>query len=179
MKSIADKKKKENIIEYILYLYRMEDLLRAYQFDMKEVNEYVLGHKNVQAEDKEETKLWLSGMIQEMKQEGIEEKGHLPKVRQLVDHLAEIHWQLLKEEADYLAVYRKTQPHLLQLVTDTPGEVPDHEIQIFINTLYGILLSKLNGHEVPENIMNAASSFGDTLALLNHAYMSGYKAINK
>ncbi|GAB3015773.1 DUF4924 family protein [uncultured Cyclobacterium sp.] len=176
MKSIADKKKKENIIEYILYLYRMEDLLRAYQFDMKEVNEYVLGHKNVQAEDKEETKLWLSGMIQEMEQEGIQEKGHLKKTQKLVDHLANIHWKLLKEEAEYVAVYRKTQPHLLQLIADSQEAVPEHEIQIFINTLYGILLSKLNGLEVPEDIMTAASSFGDTLALLNHAYRSGYKA---
>ncbi|MDO6440094.1 DUF4924 family protein [Cyclobacterium sp. 1_MG-2023] len=176
MKSIADKKKKENIIEYILYLYRMEDLLRAYQFDMKEVNEYVLGHKNVQTEDKEETKLWLSGMIQEMEQEGIQEKGHLQKTQKLVDHLAKIHWQLLKEETEYIAVYRKTQPHLLQLIAESQEDVPEHEIQIFINTLYGILLSKLNGHEIPEDIMNAASSFGDTLALLNHAYMSGYEA---
>jgi len=175
MKSIADKKKKENIIEYILYLYRMEDLLRAYQFEMNEVNEYVLGHKNVQEEDKEETRVWLSGMIQAMKHEGIQKKGHLQRTQKLVDRLAKIHWQLLKEEAEYMAVYRKTQPHLLQLITDSQQEIPEHEIQIFINTLYGILLSKLNGHKIPEEIMNAASSFGDTLSMLNHAYMSGYE----
>lgn len=175
MKSIADKKKKENIIEYILYLYRMEDLLRAYQFEMAEVNEYVLGHKNVQAADKEESSLWLSKMKDEMEQEGVQEKGHLKKTQNLVDSLAKIHWKLLKKEPEYLAIYRKTQPHLLQLISDNKEAVPEHEIQVFINTLYGILLSKLNGKKIPEEIMNAAASFGETLALLNHAYMSGYE----
>jgi len=176
MKSIAEKKKKENIIEYVLYLYRMEDLLRAYQFEMEEINSYVLGHKNIDAKDKEKTKSWLTDMASQMLQEGIQEKGHLQKTQELVDELAKIHWQLLKEEPEYTAIYRKTQTHLLQMISDTKGDFPDHEIQVFINTLYGILLSKLNGKKIPVEIMDAASSFGDALACINYAYMSNYFA---
>jgi len=176
MKSIAEKKKKENIIEYVLYLYRMEDLLRAYQFEMEEINSYVLGHKNIGAKDKEETKTWLLEMGNQMLQEGVQEKGHLQETQELVGELAKIHWQLLKEEAGYIAINRKTQTHLLQLISDTKENFPDHEIQVFINTLYGILLSKLNGKKIPEEIMDAALSFGDALACINHAYMSNYLA---
>ncbi|MDX5479843.1 MAG: DUF4924 family protein, partial [Cyclobacteriaceae bacterium] len=34
MKAIADKKKEQNIGEYIIYMYQMEDLLRAFQFNL-------------------------------------------------------------------------------------------------------------------------------------------------
>jgi hypothetical protein len=179
MKSIADKKRKENIIEYILYLYRMEDLLRAYQFEMDDVDTYVLGHEKVSSEDKIETKKWLSEMSSKMLQQGIREKGHLAETQELVNELAQIHWQLLKEEPEYLAIYRKTQAHLLKLITETGEDIPSHEIQLFINTLYGILLRKLNGRKVPEEIMEAATSFGDVLAYINHAFMSDFQSHDK
>jgi hypothetical protein len=179
MKSIADKKRNENIIEYILYLYRMEDLLRAYQFDMEDIDAYVLEHEKVSSEDKRETKKWLSEMSSNMLRQGIREKGHLAETQEVVNELAQIHWQLLKEEPEYLAIYRKTQAHLLQLITEISEDIPSHEIQLFINTLYGILLSKLNGRKVPEEIMDAATSFGDVLACINHAYMSGFQSESK
>ncbi|EPR70988.1 DUF4924 family protein [Cyclobacterium qasimii] len=168
------KKEKENIIEYVLYMYRMEDLLRAYQFEMEEINAYVLGHEKIGAKDKEETKAWLSDMANQMLEEGVQEKGHLQQTQELVGELAKIHWQLLKEEPEYIAINRKTQTHLLQMISDTKENFPEHEIQVFINTLYGILLSKLNGKKIPIEIMDAATSFGDALACINHAYMSNY-----
>lgn len=179
MKSIAEKKRKENIIEYILYLYRMEDLLRAYQFEMEEIDAYVLGHEKVSSEDKIETKKWFSEMSSNMLRQGIRDKGHLAETQKLVNELAQIHWQLLKEEPEYLAIYRKTQAHLLKLIAETSEDIPSHEIQIFINTLYGILLSKLNGGKVPEEIMEAATRFGDVLACINHAYMSDFQSKSK
>ena len=179
MKSIADKKKKENIIEYVLYMYRMEDLLRAYQFEMEDVNAYVLGHKNIDKKDKEETQVWLSNMANQMEEQGIKEKGHLEDVQEIVSQLAKIHWQLLKEEPDYIAIYRKTQAHLLKLIADTKEDIPEHEIQVFINTLYGILLNKLNGRKIPLEIMDAAASFGDVLACINIAYMKDFLTTDK
>jgi hypothetical protein len=179
MKSIADKKRKENIIEYILYLYRMEDLLRAYQFGMEDIDAYVLGHEKVSTEDKLETKQWLSEMSSNMLRQGIRESGHLKETQELIDKLARIHWQLLREEPEYLAIYRKTQAHLLRLINETGENIPSHEVQIFINTLYGVLLSKLNGRKVPEEIMEAATSFGEVLAYINYAYMSDFESKSK
>lgn len=166
MKSIAEKKKKEHLIEYILYLYRMEDLIRSYQFNMEDLEQYVLTHKNVIEKDQIESKKWLADLADAMKRAGISEKGHLPEVQVLVDQLAEFHWQLLKTDPDYLSLYRKAQPHLLTLLSDLKDENPGHEIQIFIHTLYGLLLSKLNGKKAPESILEAAARFGEVLSYL-------------
>ncbi|SHN27017.1 protein of unknown function [Cyclobacterium lianum] len=171
MKIIADKKKQENIVEYILYLYRMEDLIRAYHFDMQEVEKYVLGHQKVDARDRSESLNWLKGMARDMKEIGIQEKGHLPHVQRVVDQLASIHWELIRTDPTYFALYKKTQSHLLSLISEAGDEDPGHEVQLYIHTLYGLLLSKLNGRKAAEEILEAASCFGDALAYLNAVYM--------
>ena len=39
---IAQQKLKENIAEYILYMYQIEDVIRAYNFDLERImDEYV------------------------------------------------------------------------------------------------------------------------------------------
>ena len=39
---IAAKKKEENIAEYILYMYQIEDIIRSFQFDIERImDEYV------------------------------------------------------------------------------------------------------------------------------------------
>lgn len=172
MKSIAEKKKNEHLIEYILYCYRMEDLIRAYQFNMEDLEQYVLTHKNVSQQDRTESKAWLTDLADDMKRAGIEERGHLPEVQALVDRLAEYHWKLLKTDPDYLSLHRKARPHLLRLLSDLTDENPGHEIQIFIHTLYGLLLIKLNGKKAPESILEAAGRFGDVLSYLNSRFMA-------
>lgn len=176
MKSIAEKKKNEHLIEYILYLYRMEDLIRAYGFNREDLEQYVLTHKNVSPQDRTESKAWLAELADGMKRAGIEEKGHLPEVQVLVDRLANFHWKLLKRDPDYLALYRKAQPHLLSLLADLTEENPGHEIQIFIHTLYGLLLSKLTGKKAPESILAAAAQFGEVLSYLDARFRASEQA---
>ncbi|MFO7822812.1 MAG: DUF4924 family protein [Cyclobacterium sp.] len=176
MKSIAEKKKNEHLIEYILYLYRMEDLIRVYQFNMEDLEQYVLTHKNVSPRDRAESKAWLERLADGMKRAGIEEKGHLPEVQALVDRLAKFHWKLLKTDPVYLSLHRKAQPHLLTLLSDLNDENPGHEIQIFIHTLYGLLLSKLNGKKAPESVEAAAARFGEVLSYLDAQFRASEQA---
>ena len=39
MKSVAENKKKQNISEYIIYMYQMEDLVRSYHFNLEEIEQ--------------------------------------------------------------------------------------------------------------------------------------------
>ena len=34
---LAQQKQKENIAEYIIYMYQMEDIVRAFQFDLDKI----------------------------------------------------------------------------------------------------------------------------------------------
>lgn len=170
MKIIAEKKKKENIVEYILYMYRMEDLLRAYQFNMEDINQYVLSHSRVSAEERAASSQWFYELANQMKGLGIEKEGHLPFLQRQVDDMANIHWQLIKTDPGYFEVYKKTKPFLLELIMAAGDKDPGHEVQIFLNCLYGLLLSRLNGRKIAPELLEAAAAFGEALGFLAAAY---------
>lgn len=172
MKSIADKKKAQNIGEYIIYMYQMEDLLRAYQFNMEEVRQYVIAHYPVSDQEKTATYQWFDFLAQSMKTEGISEKGHLQAVQKEVDHLAQLHWTLLRTDPNYFTIYQRAKPHVIQLVMEAGEQNPGHEIQLCINAVYGLLLARLRGREIPKDILEATSAFGEVLSYLNLAYFA-------
>jgi len=39
---IAQEKKKTNLAEYILYMWQVEDIIRAYQFDITKIEENII-----------------------------------------------------------------------------------------------------------------------------------------
>lgn len=176
MREVAEKKKAQNIPEYIIYMYQMEDLLRAYNFNLDDVRQYVISHYPVSETEKIETTIWFSDLAFEMKNAKVEETGHLPKTQELVDQLASIHWSLLKTDRDYFDLYQNAKPHLIQLIFEAGEKAPKHEIQMAINAIYGQLLARLRSREVPADILEATDTFGDLLSYLNWAYFNSEEA---
>jgi len=170
MKAVAEKKKQNNINEYILYMYQMEDLLRSYEFNLNDIKQYVISHYPISEDEKENTLVWFNELASEMQFEKITQKGHLESIQNIVNQLAELHWSLLKTDNDYFIIYQKAKPYVIELVLEAGSTNPGHEIQICINAVYGLLLTRLRGREVPENILKATDAFGDVLSYLNWAY---------
>ena len=55
---IARQKRKENIAEYLLYMWQVEDLIRANKFDMDSINRTVIAHYDQPEEVKKEIAQW-------------------------------------------------------------------------------------------------------------------------
>jgi len=176
MKAVADKKKAQNIPEYIIYMYQMEDLLRAYHFNLNDIRLYVISHYPISDSEKTETAIWFSDLAFEMKNAKVEESGHLPQTQELVDQLAGIHWSLLKTDGEYFGLYQNAKPHLIRLVLEAGENAPKHEIQVALNAIYGQLLARLRSREVPADILEATDTFGDLLSYLNWAYFNREEA---
>jgi hypothetical protein len=170
MKSVAENKKKHNIGEYIIYMYQMEDLIRSYNFNMDEIRQYVISHYPITEEEKTEVTLWFDSLISQMKNEGIQDKGHLSAVNHEVDVLAKIHWELLKTDRDYFEIYHRAKPHILDFVSSAEGQDLGHEIQICLNGIYGLLLCRLTGKKVTEELQKSAEAFGEVLGYLSLVY---------
>lgn len=170
MHSIADRKKSQNIGEYLIYMYQMEDLIRSYQGSMDEIRQYVISHYPVSEEEKVEISAWFEGLLEEMKKENVLEKGHLKRLNDLVDQLAQNHWKLLKTDRTYFETYSQAKPFILEAILATNGENPGNEIQICLNGIYGLLLCRLLGKKVSDEQVKAAEAFGEVLSLLNHHY---------
>jgi hypothetical protein len=170
MKSVAERKKSQNIAEYLIYMYQMEDLIRSYQGDLKEMDQYVVAKYPVSDNEKIDISVWFSGLIAQMKSEGILEKGHLSELNQLVDELAQIHWKLLKTDATYFETYSKAKPHILEAIVQAEGKDLGNEIQICLNGVYGLLLCRLIGNKVSDEQLKAAEAFGEVLSLLSLSF---------
>lgn len=171
MKNLAAKKRQNNIAEYVLYMYQMEDLIKSYEFNLKDIEKYVVSHYPVSDEEKADITGWFTEIAAKMKAEGIETKGHLSEVQKIVDALARLHWILLKEDKNYYMIYDHAKPYILDFIASSDGHSPGHEIQICFNGLYGLLLCRLTGKTVSEELESAATAFGQVLGYLNSVFL--------
>lgn len=170
MQAIAERKKTQNIGEYLVYMYQMEDLIRSYQGNMEDIGQYLISHYPVSEEEKESIKTWFSGLASSMKQQNRMQKGHLQELQELVQRLLELHYQLLKTDANYVATFHSAKPHLLEAVEAAQTEEIGNEIQICLNGVYGLLLCRLLGKNVSDRQLEAADAFGNVLSHLNFSY---------
>ena len=170
MQAIAERKKSQNIGEYLVYMYQMEDLIRSYQGNMEEIGQYVVAHYPVSEAEKESIKTWFARLAASMKQQELMQKGHLQELQELVQQLLELHYQLLKTDANYVATFHSAKPHLLEAMEAAKTEEIGNEIQICLNGVYGLLLCRLLGKNVSDRQLEAADAFGAVLSHLNFSY---------
>ena len=168
---IAKRKRKENIAEYLLYMWQVEDLIRANRFDMDSIRRTVIAHYAQPASVKEEIAQWYQELIDMMRSEGVMEKGHIQLNKNVIIALTDLHLRLLRstKEMVYGATYYKTLPFIVQLRAKSGGEeLP--EIETCFNALYGYLLLKMQHKEVSAETTEAIKQITAFVALLSEKY---------
>lgn len=164
---LADKKKKENISEYIIYMYQTEDLIRAYQFNIEEIKQQVISQ--IENADQEALYEWYLGIARQMQAEGLEKRGHLSTTQEIVTALNRLHENLLKADQQYRQLYSKTALHIHKSMEQSKGAIKE-PVQAAINGIYGYLLLRLHEQKVDESLMPAINSFGDMLSYLSYRW---------
>ncbi|MBL3656057.1 DUF4924 family protein [Fulvivirga sediminis] len=167
--NIAENKKQNNISEYIIYMYQTEDLIRVYEFDIELIKQYVIKHFPVSEEEKAEMAEWYLEIMAQMKKEEIHEKGHLSTVQKYVEHLSRMMDDLKTSNEEFKKIYDNAAPYIKESLEIAQGQITD-EVQICLNGIYGLLLARMNGREVPQELMPGINSFGDVLSYLSFKY---------
>lgn len=168
---IAQKKKKENIAEYLLYMWQVEDLIRANEFDMDRIRETIITRYDQPDEVRQEIARWYQELIDMMRTEGVMEKGHIQLNKNVIIVLTDLHLRLLKspKEMVYQAAYYKTLPYIVQLRSKAGGEeVP--ELETYFTAVYGFLLLRMQGKDVSPETTEAVQQISSFLALLSGKY---------
>ena len=144
--------KKENIAEYILYLWQLEDYLRAFPEQADATPE-------------------LHDLNEMMHREGIVERGHLQLANNALEELEELHSQLLNEDALYRAAILRLQPslNLLKAKTDRPTM---SDIEACLTLLYQIMLLRLQKKEISAETASVQQQATALLQFLSRAYYS-------
>lgn len=172
----ASIKKRENIAEYLLYMWQIEDLIRANQLDIDLIQEKIIDqYKDLSEEQRKEMRDWYESLIDMMRREGIVEKGHLQINKNVILQLDDLHRQLLSETkfASYSAQFYHTLPIIVELRSKA-GENKSGEIETCFNALYGILLLRLQGKEISEETKQATAQISKFLAVLAMYYKKDY-----
>src|SRR5690554_5890455 len=124
-------KKQDNIAEYLLFMWQVEDLLRAYHFDIDKIEEALILPVYQTTEERVQARDWYEGLIMMMQSEGVQEKGHLQINKNIIIDLTDIHLRLLKnpKESEYIGIYYNTLPYIVELRSkSTENEIAELEI---------------------------------------------------
>ncbi|MDA3881627.1 MAG: DUF4924 family protein [Prolixibacteraceae bacterium] len=169
---IAEEKKKKNISEYILYMWQIEDMIRALKLDMNLINEKLVGQYQVEEAKREEIYNWFENLVLMMQKEQKQQMGHLQFLANTVNDLDLFHKAIILEQADpgYTRLYNDIKPDI-DLVRQKSGK-QHNDIEVALNTLYLILMLKMNKKEVSEGTQQAVWKFGNFMAYLSKLYKS-------
>jgi len=153
-------------------MWQVEDLIRASGFDNDEIEKNIISRYRQSREILFEIRDWYSGLIQSMKEEGIEKKGHLSFVKNLINELTDLHVRLLNhpDEQEYRLLYNQTRPNIETLMSKAGSQVRS-EIEVCLTGLYGFLLMRLQKKEIYAETAAAISTFSSLLAFLSKRYL--------
>jgi hypothetical protein len=164
---IAQEKRKTNIAEYVLYMWQVEDLIRAYNFNMDLIEQHVISQFRQPEKIRQEIRNWYANIIVMMHEEGIREKGHLSIVRDMIDQMNNLHLKLLHQNNDgkYLSLFNQARFNIDELKSKLP-DVNTSDIETCLDGLYGLLLLRLKGSEINSETETAMETFSNLLAIL-------------
>lgn len=169
---IAEEKKTENLAEYILYMWQVEDFIRACEFDMQSIEKQRIAPFNVSGDLKKSIYDWYENLLVMMQKEKIEKKGHLQILQNNVAELTDLHFTLLhkKQDAQYQQLFTATAQTLLEMRQNSKVSNKVSDIEVALTTLYGILLLRLSGKEVSKETVQAVQPISQLLAYLSNIY---------
>jgi hypothetical protein len=171
---IAEQKRKENIAEYLLYMYQVEDMIRANNLDLDSIEGTLISKFEVPYEVKREMREWYKNLIAMMQEEHKEQSGHLRILETTAEQLSELHHQLLDQGIDngYKQTYNTAKPHI-EALRMRSGHSRDSDIQVALNGLYGLLILKLKRTLITEETTRAFDTIRELVAELSSRYMEG------
>ncbi len=168
---IAQQKLQENIAEYILYMYQIEDVIRAYEFDIDRIMEHYVDPQLPDSSFRNQYQSWYQGLIRKMKSQGIQKTGHLIELQEIFVELSYLHNTMLNmtQDTKYKSVYAKANEYLDEFKAKSNLKEKNH-IEIAFHAMYMKLLLRLQKKEISAESEEAFDAMRMMLAYLSRSY---------
>ena len=183
---VSQELRKKNIAEYLLYMWQVEDLIRAYDCSLSRIRREYIERFDYTDEQKEEMTDWYGDLLRMMNQEGCREGGHLQINQIVLQQLVELNAQLLSSSKFpfYNSEYYKVLPFIVELRQKTGDrrqetggrrqEMGDgrqeSEIETCFNALYGVMMLRLQKKEISQNTLHAIKEITTFIGMLSDYY---------
>ena len=169
---ISQQLRKKSIAEYVLYMWQVEDLIRAYGCSLSRIkNEYVSQFSDYTEGQRSELVDWYGDLIRMINQEGKREKGHLQINQIVVQDVSDLHAQLLQSSKFpfYNAEYYKVLPFIVELRNRGSKDVG--EIETCLNALYGTMMLRLQKKPISPETAHAVKEITTFIGMLSDYYI--------
>ena len=169
---ISQQLRKKSIAEYVLYMWQVEDLIRAYGCSLSRIkNEYVSQFSDYTDEQRSELVDWYGDLIRMINQEGKRGKGHLQINQIVVQDVSDLHAQLLQSSKFpfYNAEYYKVLPFIVELRNRGSKDVG--EIETCLNALYGTMMLRLQKKPISPETAHAVKEITTFIGMLSDYYI--------
>lgn len=170
---IADKLKGTSRIEYLLYLWQVENVIRGYGCDADRLShEYISGF-DLDDETRKKTEQWYADLCEMMRSEGVMERGHIQICRNVLQELTELHNALLASPKFpyYREMYYKVLPYIVELRAKQPeGAEAKPELETCLELLYGVLILRMRHTAVSTETEKAVKDVAKLLGQLSDYY---------
>ena len=153
---IAKKLKEKSIAEYLLYMWQMEDLIRAYGCSLPRIRKEYIDKFDYTPEQKDEEADWFGNLIRMMNEEGCREKGHLQINQVIIGDLFDLHCQLL--DSNKVELRQK-------------GDKNVNEIETCLDALYGVMMLRLQQKEISPETDHAIKEISTFIGMLSDYYI--------
>ena len=168
---IAQELRKTNIAEYLLYMWQIEDTIRAFGCSLSRIRHEYIDRFDYTDEQKEDEADWFGNLIRMMNSEGCREQGHLQINQVTLQTLQELHAQLLSSPKFpfYNAEYYKVLPYIVEL-RHRGADEDENEVETCFNSLYGVMMLRLQKKEITTNTQLAVKEITTFLGMLSDYY---------
>ncbi len=168
---VAAELRKKNIAEYLLYMWQVEDTIRAFGCSLSRIRREYIDKFDYTDEQKEDETDWFGYLIKMMNQEGCREKGHLQINSVTLQQLSELHGQLVRSAKYpfYTSEYYKVLPYIVEL-RNRGADKEEDEIETCFNSLYGVMMLRLRQKEITPDTLHAIKEISTLVGMLSDYY---------
>jgi flagellin-specific chaperone FliS len=168
---IAQELRKNNIAEYLLYMWQIEDTIRAFDCSLARIRREYIDRFDYNEEQKEEEADWFGNLIRMMNTEGCRQQGHLQINKVTLQMMTELHQQLLSSSKFpfYNAEYYKVLPFIVEL-RNRGANKEEGEVETCLNLLYGVMMLRLQKKEITPNTQHALKEVSTFVGMLSDYY---------
>ena len=188
---VAKELRKKSVAEYLLYMWQIEDIIRAYGCSLTRIRTEYIDQFQYTDEQKEEEEDWFGDLVRMMNQEGCREGGHLQINKVLMQGLTELHKELLQSSKFpfYSAEYYRVLPFIVELrgktkptadkmaktndnrLKDVASQLSKSEIETCFDLLYGVMMLRLQKKEITPETERALKEVTTFIGMLSDYYI--------
>ena len=168
---ISRELRKQSIAEYVLYMWQVEDIIRAYGCSLTRLRHEYIDRFEYTEEQKEELADWYGNLVNMMRREGKTERGHLQINTIIVQDMGEMNARLLESSKFpfYNAEYYRVLPFIVEL--RNRGGKEYGEIETCLNALYGTMILRLQKKEISQETTHAVKEISTFIGMLSDYYL--------